>query len=51
MIAWIYRNQEVFPLFVNTVMFIMSVLKGDLGKALYWAGAVILTVGILLMEG
>lgn len=43
---------EHLPLAVNVVGFLFYVLQWQgPGKPLYWLGASILTVGILLMEG
>ncbi len=39
------------PLVFNGVLAVLNALEHNWGKALYWAGAFVLTIGILKMEG
>ncbi len=43
---------ETIPLVVNAICTAYYLYQGaELGKLLYWVGATILTVGILIMRG
>ena len=46
-----WRFPELLPLAVNGVMFGIAAWEGQFGKSLYWLGASILTLGILVMKG
>ena len=48
---FLWKYPELLPLAVNLVMCGIAGCKGEWGKATYWLGAAILTVGILLMKG
>jgi hypothetical protein len=50
-IAFIKQYPEVLPLALNLVMFTVAAASREPGKSLYWLGASILTVGILMMKG
>ena len=51
LIALFQRFPELLPLAVNTFMFGVAAWGGELGKSLYWLGAAVLTVGVLIMKG
>jgi hypothetical protein len=51
MIAFVSKYPELLPLTVNVIMFAVAAAKGEWGKATYWMGAAVLTVGILMMKG
>lgn len=40
---------EVIPLLFNLVMFLVFAVRLDLAKSLYWGGASVLTLGVMLM--
>lgn len=42
---------EVLPLVVNMAMLAAYAYRREPGKTLYWAGAVLLTLGLLKMRG
>lgn len=42
---------EVIPLVVNLSMLAAYIYRKEPGKILYWAGATLLTVGLLKMRG
>ena len=43
---------EVLAFTLNTFCFFVYLIRGDEpGKILYWAGAAVLTLGLLLMKG
>lgn len=42
---------QYLPLTMNIVLMIAFLVDFNLGKVLYWTGATILTVGIIIMEG
>lgn len=42
---------ELLPLAVNLSMTVAAAAKGEWGKTVYWVGASILTLGILMMRG
>ena len=50
---WILNNPEWTALTVNTFIFLAFCVKRPIepGKMLYWAGVIILTVGLLKMRG
>jgi hypothetical protein len=50
-IDFVSKYPEVRPLTVNLIMLAVAGAKGEWGKATYWLGACILTVGILMMKG
>lgn len=51
MLQKLYQYPELLPLGVNLILFGIALTKGEVGKATYWLGASILTIGILLMRG
>ena len=42
---------EYIPLVVNSLMTVAFVQRREWGKALYWSGATILTIGLIKMRG
>lgn len=42
---------EIIPLVVNLAMLAAYIYRREPGKTLYWAGACLLTVGLLKMHG
>lgn len=40
---------EIIPLLFNLAMFMVFAVRLDLPKLLYWGGASILTLGVMLM--
>ncbi len=45
------RTPEVLPLTIYVIMAVVAGFQMQPGKALYWIGAFILTIGILMMKG
>jgi hypothetical protein len=45
------RWPELLPLTIYVVMAVVAGFQMQPGKVLYWVGAFILTIGILLMKG
>lgn len=42
---------EAVPLVVNVAMLVVYTLRREPGKILYWIGACLLTVGLMIMKG
>jgi drug/metabolite transporter (DMT)-like permease len=42
---------EALPLVVNVVMLGVYILRREPGKIMYWIGACLLTVGLMIMKG
>lgn len=42
---------ETIPLLVNIGMLVIYVGRREPGKVLYWIGACLLTVGLMIMKG
>ncbi len=45
------RYPELLPLTVNLVMIGIALAQREFGKATYWLGAAVLTVGLMKMKG
>ena len=41
----------VSMIFIQAVLAVMGGFAGQLGKSMYWSGAVMLTIGVLIMKG
>jgi len=55
---WIYFESlsaadwiTVSMIFIQAALAVMGGLAGQLGKTLYWSGAAMLTIGVLVMRG
>ncbi len=49
---WLFNNIEVVPIAMNLCIIAIYVYRWDEpGKIVYWLGATILLVGILMMKG
>lgn len=51
LLAFFHAYPESLPLTVNLLMLMNAAYVHEWGKATYWLGATILTLGILLMKG
>lgn len=51
MIKFLVAYPETLPLAMNVTMTTVFSFKGEWAKALYWLGAAILTVSLLMMKG
>lgn len=51
MINWLLGHAELVALTVNITMFLAFLLRGDMAKATYWGGTVLVVLGLLKMRG
>ena len=42
---------QFLPLLLNVVVCVLAVAEGSWGKALYWGGAAVITVGVIMQKG
>lgn len=52
MISWLLSHIEYIALIVNVFTFICFVIEGkNPGKMVYWAGTILIVIGLLKMKG
>lgn len=49
--TFLVNHAEYIALVMNTVIFLSFLWRGETGKALYWAGTIIVVLGLLRMRG
>lgn len=51
-VGFILAHIEWIALAMNTLIFLAFLLKGDeIGKTVYWAGTILIVIGLLKMKG
>jgi hypothetical protein len=50
-ITFLLNHTEYVALTVNILTFLAFLVKGETGKAVYWAGTILIVLGLLKMKG
>lgn len=49
--TFLINHAEYIALVMNTAIFLCFLWKGEAGKATYWAGTILVVLGLLRMKG